>query len=162
MTLTMNQPMAASTAGTSDKDFFDWVRNALPGLAGLAAPALGVDPRVAGQTVSQVLDLFGIGGAGKDFKAALPKEQALTQLKQVVAPHLGDPGFDKALAVWLQAALEPVQAHKQGKGYQPSVDMSKNWFTEAISDIGDVVSSVDWGQVAQVGMQALPFVLSIL
>jgi hypothetical protein len=51
---------------------------------------------------------------------------------------------------------------KQGKAFQPSVDMSKDWFSEAISSIGQAVSSVNWGQVAQVGMQALPFVLSLI
>ena len=40
--------------------------------------------------------------------------------------------------------------------------MSKDWFSEAISSIGQAVSSVNWGQVAQVGMQALPFVLSLI
>jgi hypothetical protein len=54
-----------------------------------------------------------------------------------------------------------VQAHKEGKAYQPSVDLTKNWFTDAVGSIGDAVSSVNWGQVAQVGMQALPFVLSL-
>lgn len=163
---TMNQPMTAGTGaaatGSADKGFFDFLGSVLPGLATTVAPSLGIDPRIAGQTVSQVLDLFGIGGPGKAFTAVLPKDQAVSQLQQVIGRHLDDPAFATALAKWLQAAVEPVQAHKEGKAYKASVDLEKNWFTQAVSDIGDAVSSVDWGQVAQVGMQALPFVLSIL
>ena len=110
--------------------------------------------------MSQVLSIFGIGGPGKAFTPALPKDQAVSQLKQVVTPYLSDPGFSTALARWLQAALEPVQAQKEGKAFQPSVDLSKNWFDDAISSIGHAVSSVNWGQVAQVGMQVLPSVMA--
>ncbi len=166
MTLTMNQPMSAGTSATAtgvdDKGFVDFLGSVLPGIASAGAQSIGIDPRVAGQTVSQIMNLFGIGRPGKAFKAALPKEQAVAQLKEVVTPHLSDPAFAKALGRWLQAAVEPVQAHKEGKAYQPSVDPTKNWFTEALSDIGDAASSVDWGQVAQVGMQALPYLLAVI
>jgi len=153
---------SATSSGASQKDFFDFLGGILPTVAQTVAPGFGIDPRIAGQTVSQVLSIFGIGGPGKAFVATIPKEQAVSQLQQVVSPHLSDPAFATALKQWLQAAVEPVQAHKAGKAYQPSVDLSKNWFTDAIDSIGSAVSSVDWGQVAQVGMQALPFVLSIL
>jgi len=165
VTVTTTSPASAGTSATgsggSQKDWTDWLAQLGSSLAGTAATELGIDPRIAGQTVSQVLSIFGIGGPGKAFTPALPKDQAVSQLQQVVAPHLSDPGFSPALLAWLQAALEPVQAHKQGKAFQPSVDMSKDWFSDAINSIGHAVSSVNWGQVAQVGMQALPFVLSL-
>ena len=165
MTPTMTSPAAAGASvaqpSGTDKDWTDFLGGILPGLASAGAQAVGIDPRVAGQTVSQVLSIFGIGGAGKAFTPALPKEQALSQLQQAVAPHLDTPGFSTALTAWLQAALEPTQAYKQGKDYQPSVDLSKDWFSDAISSIGHAVSSVNWQQVAQVGMHALPAVLAL-
>jgi hypothetical protein len=152
----------AGGAAAGQKDFMDFLGGILPDLAGTFAPTFGIDPRVAGQTVSQVLSIFGIGGPGKAYTATLPKSQAVSQLQQVVSPHLSDPAFVTALGAWMQAAVEPVQAHKEGKAYQPSVDLEKDWFSDITDSIGDAVSSVNWGQVAQVGMQALPFVLSIL
>jgi hypothetical protein len=139
----------------------DFLGGILPGAAQAVAGEIGIDPRVAGQTVSQVLSIFGIGGPGKAFTAAVPREQALSQVQQVVTPYLSDPAFLTALQRWMQAALEPVQAHKEGKAYQPSIDLSKSWFTDAIGTLGDVVSSVDWRQVAQVGMQILPAALAL-
>jgi hypothetical protein len=165
MTLTTNIPVSAGTSATGsdggEKGLFDFLGGIIPGLAEAAAPSVGIDPRVAGQTVSQVLSIFGIGGPGKAFTPAIPREQVVSQLQQVVTPYLSDPAFSAALERWMQAAIEPVQAHKEGKAYQPSVDLTKNWFTDAVGSIGDAVSSVNWGQVAQVGMQALPFVLSL-
>lgn len=142
-----------------EKGWLDFLGDVLPAATGFAAQAVGIDPRVAGQTVSQVMHIFGVG---KDFSPTVAKDEALAQLQQVVGPHLADPGFAKALGAWMQAAIEPVQAQKEGKAYQPSVDLSKSWFDDAIGSIGDAVSSVNWGQVAQVGMQALPLVLSVL
>jgi hypothetical protein len=166
VSLTTTSPVSAGAGATGvgggQKDFWDFLGGVIPGVAQAVAPSLGIDPRVAGQTVSQVLSIFGIGGPGKAFTATLPKEQAVSQLQQVVTPHLSDPAFATALARWMQAAVEPVQAHKEGKAYQPSVDLNKNWFDDAINSIGQAVSSVNWGQVAQVGMQALPFVLSLI
>lgn len=166
VTITSNSPVAVGTSATgsggSQKDFFDFLGSILPDVAQTAAPSLGIDPRVAGQAMSQVLSIFGIGGPGKAFAATLPKEQAVARLQQVVAPHLSDPAFKKALGKWMEAAIEPVRAHKEGKAYQPSVDLNKNWFDDAFNSIGDAVSSVNWGQVAQVGMQALPFVLAAI
>ena len=165
MTLTTNIPVSAGTSATGsdggEKGLFDFLGGIIPGLAEAAAPSVGIDPRVAGQTVSQVLSIFGIGGPGKAFTPALPKNQAVSQLQQMLTPYLNDPAFKTALGSWMQAALEPVQAQKEGKAFQPSVDMSKDWFSDAISSIGHAVSGVNWGQVAQVGMQALPFVLSL-
>lgn len=162
MTQTTTSPVSAGTSTTgSDGDPKDWesfLSGLLPGVAQAAAPSLGIDPRIAGQTVSQVLSIFGIGGQGKAFTPALPKEQALSQLQQVVTPHLSTPGFSTALTAWLQAAMEPVQAQQQGKAFQP--DLTKSWLTDAISSIGDVVSHVPWQQVEQIGMQALPLVLA--
>jgi hypothetical protein len=165
VSVTTTSPASAGTSTTGSavdpKDWGDFFSQLGSSLAQTVAPDLGIDPRIAGQTVSQVLSIFGIGGPGKAFTPTIPKDQAVSQLQQVVAPHLSDPGFSPALLAWLQAALEPVQAHKQGKAFQPSVDMSKDWFGDAINSIGHAVSSVNWGQVAQVGMQALPFVLSL-
>jgi hypothetical protein len=164
VSVTTTSPASAGTSttgsGGDQKDWTDFLAQLAPGLAQTVAPELGIDPRIAGQTVSQVLSIFGIGGPGKAFTPAIPKDQALSQLQQVVTPHLSDPGFSPALVKWLQAALEPVQAQKQGKAFQPSVDMSKDWFSDAINSIGHAVSSVNWGQVAQVGMQILPQVLA--
>jgi hypothetical protein len=164
VTITTNTPVAAGTnalgAGGDQKDWLDFIGGVLPDLAGAAATTVGIDPRIAGQTMSQVLSIFGIGGKGKAFAAALPKEQALAQAQQVVAPYLSDKAFKTALGAWLQAATEPVQAHKEGKAYHP--DLSKSWFDDAVNSIGGAVSSVNWGQVAQVGMQALPFVLAAI
>jgi hypothetical protein len=165
VTATTTSPVSAGTSATGSaggqKGFFDFLGGIIPDIVQTVAPSLGIDPRVAGQTVSQVMSIFGIGGPGKAFSPALPKDQAVSQLQQMVTPFLSDPGFSTALERWLQAALEPVQAHKEGKAYQPSVDLTKSWFDDAISSIGDAVSHVNWGQVAQVGMQALPFVLSL-
>ena len=164
MTLTANTPVneetSAGGAGAGEKGFFDILGEIVPSLTRAAAPSLGLDPRVAGQTVSQVLRMFGIGGPGKAFTAAIPKDQAASQVRQIVTPHVSDPAFSAALGTWMKAALEPVQAHKEGKDYQPSVDLSKNWFSDAIDSIGHAAASVDWGKVAQVGMQALPYVLA--
>jgi hypothetical protein len=153
--------ISATGTGGDQKDFWDFLGGVIPDIATTIAPSLGIDPRVAGQTVSQVLSIFGIGGPGKAFTPVLPKNQAVSQLQQMLTPYLNDPAFKTALGSWMQAALEPVQAQKEGKAFQPSVDMSKDWFSDAISSIGQAVSSVNWGQVAQVGMQALPFVLSL-
>jgi hypothetical protein len=151
-------------AGDGQKGFLDFLGGVLPDLASTVAttvaPSIGIDPRVAGQTVSQVLSVFGIGGPDKAYTPTIPRQESLAQLQQVVGPHLKDPGFATALQHWMRAAIEPVQAHKEGKAYQPSIDLSKGWFDDAISSIGDAVSSVDWGQVAQVGMQALPYVMA--
>ena len=156
----MQEPAPPDPAET--KDFGDFLSGVIPDVATTVAPSLGIDPRVAGQTVSQVLSIFGIGGPGKAFTPALPKDQAVSQLQQMVTPYLSDPAFSTALGKWLQAAIEPVQAQKEGKAFQPSVDLSKDWFSDAISSVGHAVSSVHWGQVAQVGMQALPFVLAVV
>jgi hypothetical protein len=174
---TAQGPAKGSSAGsrTSEQDQKDWadfLRGVLPPVAGGLASALGIDPRVAGQTISQVLSIFGIGG-GKAFSPAVPRSEIDAQLRAIVAPHLGDPVFTKALTLWLQAAVEPVQAQKDGKAYVPTVDLDKDWFSDAfdsisstISDIGstigDVASGINWGQVAQVGMQTLPWLLSII
>jgi hypothetical protein len=128
--------------------------------ASTAAQSFGIDPRVVGQTVSQVLSVFGIGGRGKAFTAALPKEQAVSQLQQVVAPYLSDPTFVKALNAWLKAAIEPVQAHKEGKAFQP--DLSKSWLSDAWDTVSDAASSVDWSKVGQIGLQALPYVIAAM
>jgi hypothetical protein len=166
VSLTTTSPVSAGTTaagyGAGQKGFLDFLGDVLPGVAGPVAQEFGIDPRIAGQTVSQVLSIFGIGGPGKAFTAAVPKEQALSQLQQVVTPHLSDPAFTKALGHWMQAAIEPVQAHKEGKAYQPSVDLSKSWFSDAIDWVGEQASNVDWRQVAQVGMEALPYVLAAI
>lgn len=162
MTSTMTSPAtSAAQPDESGKDWTDFLSGILPGLASEGAQAVGIDPRIAGQTVSQVLSIFGVGGPGKAFTPALPKDQALSQLQQTVAPYLSTPGFSTALTAWLQAAIEPAQAYKQGKEYQPSVDLTKNWFSDAISSISDAVSSVNWPQVAQIGMKVLPPVLAL-
>jgi hypothetical protein len=163
--MTTNYPASAGTSATgsdAEKGWTDFLGDVLGGAAETVAENFGVDPRLAGQTVSQVLSVFGIGGGGKAFTPALPKEQGISQLQQIVSPHLSDPLFTKALGAWLQAAVEPVQAHKEGKAYQPSVDLSKNWFTDAVDWVGDQASKVDWRQVADVGMQALPYVIAAI
>lgn len=154
---------SSSVAGEGhEKGFLDFLGGIIPGVAQAAAPVLGIDPRVAGQTVSQVLSVFGIGGGGKAFLPAIPKEQALSQLEQAVTPYLSDQAFTTALGSWLQAAIEPLQATKEGKAYQPSVDLSKSWLSSIADSIGDVVSSVNWDKVGQVGMQLLPLATAIL
>src|SRR5436309_14174809 len=69
MTATTTSPVSAATSATESgggqKGFFDFLGGIIPGIAQAAAPSLGIDPRVAGQTVSQVLSIFGIGGPGK-------------------------------------------------------------------------------------------------
>ncbi len=169
MPITQTANAETMTSAESDqKDWLDFLGGILPDAAKIAAPSVGIDPRVAGQTVSQILSIFGLGG-GKAFTTTIPADQAVTQLQQLVAPHISDPVFAKALGKWMEAALEPVVAQKEGKAYQPSVDLSKSWFSDAtkwvsgaVSDVGHAVSSVPWQQVAQVGMQALPIVLSLL
>jgi hypothetical protein len=170
MTLTTTSPVtagpSAAGSGGGQKDFLDFLGGILPGAAETVAPSLGIDPRDAGQIASSVLNIFGIGGPGKAFTPALPKEQAVSQLQQLVAPYLSDPNFRTVLGRWMQAAIEPVQAQKEGKAYQPSVDLNKNWFTDAVGSavdsIGDAISHVDVRQVAQIGMQALPYAAALL
>lgn len=152
---------SSSSPAIAAKDWDDFLGQILPGAVQAVAPSLGIDPRVAGQAVGQILGLFGIGGA-KGFAPAIPQAQAKAQLQQILTPYFGDETFRAALQKWLQAAVEPVQAQKQGKAYTPTVDLSKDWFTSALSSIGNAVSSVDWGKVAQVGMQALPYVIAAL
>src|SRR5690348_10003156 len=117
VSVTTTSPVGAGTsAAGSDagqKDFLDFLGGILPGAAETVAPTLGIDPRVAGQTVSSVLSIFGIGGPGKAFTPALPKEQAVSQLQQLVAPYLSDQNFRTVLGRWMQAAIEPVQAQKE-------------------------------------------------
>jgi hypothetical protein len=168
MALTTTAPTSSATGATSysasDKGWGDFLSSILPG----AASAVGIDPRVAGQTVSQVMSIFGIG---KAFTPQVQRDQAVAQLKEIVTPHLQDPAFAKALGTWMAAAVEPIQAHKEGKEYTP--DLSKSWLSDAwdsVSDaassvastVSDVASGVNWGQVAQVGMQALPYVIAAL
>jgi hypothetical protein len=172
MALTTTAPTSSATGATSysasDKGWGDFLSSIFPGAASAAASAVGIDPRVAGQTVSQVMSIFGIG---KAFTPQVARDQAVAQLKEIVTPHLQDPAFAKALGTWMAAAVEPIQAHKEGKEYTP--DLSKSWFSDAwdtVSDaassvastVSDVASNVNWGQVAQVGMQALPYVIAAL
>lgn len=152
MALTATTPTSAA-----DKGWMDFLGDILPGAASAGASFLGIDPRVAGQTVSQVMSIFGIG---KAFTTQVAKDQAGAQLREIVAPHLEDEAFKKALGLWLQTAIQPIQAHKEGKDYTP--DLSKSWFSDAWDTVTDTVSDVDWGKVTQVGMQALPFVLAVL
>ena len=153
----ITQTASATSAG--DKGWGDFLRVIIPGAASAAASAVGIDPRVAGQTLSQVMGMFGLG---KDFVTQVAKDQAVSQLKEVISPHMGDPAFTKALGLWLQAAVEPIQAQKEGKAYQPSVDLTKSWLLDAWDSVSDVASSVDWGKVTQVGMQALPYLVAVL
>jgi len=166
MTSTMTAPAASGSATSapagSQKDFFDFLGGVIPDIAGQAAQSFGLDPRLAGQTVSQLLNVFGIGGGGKAFSPSISKELAVQQVQPILQPYLGDPDFRKALSAWLAAAVEPVQAQKSGKAYQPSVDMSKSWFSDIVDTVGDAVSHVDWGQVANVGMRALPYITAAL
>jgi hypothetical protein len=179
VSLTTTAPAGSSVSVSTNgqKGFLDFLGGIVPDLAESAAqavaPSLGIDPRVAGQTVSQVLSIFGVGGGGKAFTPAIPKEQVLGQMQQVVTPYLDDKAFTTALQLWMRAALEPVQAHKEGKAYQPSVDLSKNWFTDAVSAVGDAVgdavdtvsdavSNVNWQQVGQIGMQLAPYAAALL
>lgn len=166
MPLTATSPTTTSgpTAGgaISDKDWTDFLSSVAPAVAGGVAQAVGIDPRLAGQTVSQVLSIFGIGGPGKAWTPTLPQDpQRLADLKQLVDQHSGDPGFAPALEKWLSDALEPVRAMKAGKEYQQP-DLSKDWFSDAVSSIGNAVSQVNWQQVAQVGMQILPIAAAAL
>jgi hypothetical protein len=167
VTITSTTAPATSGSATSapagtEKDFFDFLGGVLPGVAGQAAQQFGLDPRVAGQAVSSLLNVFGIGGSGKAFTPAISKEMAVQQVQPILQPYLGDPAFRTALGAWLGAAVEPVQAQKSGKAYQPSVDLSKSWFSDIVDTVGDAVSHVDWGQVAQVGMRALPYITAAL
>jgi len=155
-------PAASSAPAGTQKDFFDFLGGILPNVATTVAPSIGIDPRVAGQTVSSLLNVFGIGGGGKAFSPAVSKEMAVQQVQPILQPYLGDPAFKAALGAWLGAAVEPVQAQKSGKAYQPTVDLSKSWFSDITDSIGDAVSSVDWGQVANVGMRALPYITAAL
>jgi hypothetical protein len=152
---------SAAAATVSDKDLFDVLAGIAPAAAQAIAPEFGIDPRLAGQTVSQVLSIFGIGG-GKGFTPATSKTDAFAAMKEVLAPHVADPQFKTALNAWLKAAVEPARASKQGKDYVPTVDLSKDWFSDAISSVGNALSNVNWGQVAQVGMQVLPYALALI
>jgi hypothetical protein len=60
----------------------------------------------------------------------------------------------KALNAWLKAAIEPVQAQKEGKAFQP--DLSKSWLSDAWDTVSDAASSVDWGQVTKIGCKPCP------
>lgn len=162
---------SAAGSGVNQKGWGDLFGDIIPDIVGPVAQSFGIDPRVAGQAASQVLSIFGIGGPGKAFTPAVPKEQAVAQLQQIVAPVLGNPTEVKALNAWLKAAIEPVQAHQGGKAFQP--DFSKSWLSDAwdtvsgaVSDVADTVSSaassVDWGKVGQLGLQALPYVIAAL
>lgn len=172
MSLTTTAPAGSSVSVSTNgqKGFLDFLGGVIPDLAESAAqavaPSLGIDPRVAGQTMGSILNIFGVGGGGKAFTPAIPKEQVLSQMQQVAAPYLDDKAFTTALQLWLRAAIEPVQAHKDGKAYQPSVDLSKNWFTDAVSSVtdavGDAVSNVNWQQVGQIGMQLAPYAAALL
>lgn len=164
MTTTMSSPVSPGTTATgtggNQKGFLDFIGGILPDVAGTVATGFGIDPGIAGQAMSQVLNIFGIGGPGKAFTPALPKDQLVSQLQQVVNPHLSDPDFMAALTAWLRAAIEPAKAYQVGKDYQP--DPTKNWFGDAVSSIGHAFSSVDPAQVAKIGLQALPFVIPLL
>jgi hypothetical protein len=166
MTTTTTRPVTAgpSAPGSdgSQKDFFDFLGGILPDAAQAAAPSLGIDPRVAGQTVSQVLSIFGIGGPGKAFTATIPKEQAVSQLQQLLTPYLSDPASRALLGRWMQAALEPVQAQKEGKDYRPSVDWSKSWLDDAFDTIGDVITSDSAQTLFRAAMDALPYAVALL
>jgi hypothetical protein len=164
---TTSQASAGTSAagpGVNQKGWGDLFGDIIPDIVGPIAQGFGIDPRVAGQAASQVMSIFGIGGAGKAFTAAVPKEQAVSQLQQIVAPCLGNPTEVKALNAWLKAAIEPVQAHQGGKAFQP--DFSKSWLSDAwdtVTDtVSDVASSVDWGKVGQIGLQALPYVIAAI
>lgn len=165
-TTTSTGGAGASTAGSVsyEKGWGDLFADIVPSIAGPIAQGFGIDPRVAGQAASQIMSIFGIGGSGKAFTAAVPKGQAVSQLQQIVAPVLGNPAETKALNEWLKAALEPVQAYQGGKAFQP--DFSKSWLSDAwdsVTDtVGDLASSVDWGKVGQIGLQALPYVIAAL
>ncbi|RMB60235.1 hypothetical protein [Tessaracoccus antarcticus] len=152
MALTATTPTSAE-----DKGWMDFFSSIIPSVASTVASTVGIDPRVAGQTVSQVMSIFGIG---KAFTTQVAKDQAVAQLKEIVTPHLDDPAFTKALGMWLQAAIQPIQAHKEGKEYSP--DLSKSWLSDAWDTVTDTVADVDWGQVAQIGMRTLPLVLAVL
>jgi len=166
MTTTATAPAAsgssASAPAAAQKDIWDFLGNIAPGVAGAAAQEFGLDPRVAGQTVSSLLNVFGIGGGGKAFTAAISKDQAVQQIQPILQPYLGDQAFSTALQHWLTTAVQPVQAQKSGKAYQQAVDLSKSWFDDIVNTVGDAVSHVNWGQVAQVGMQILPYVAAAL
>jgi hypothetical protein len=166
VSVTTTNPVSAGTSATGygggPKGWGDFLGDFLPDLAGTAATTLGIDPRVAGQTVSQVMSIFGIGGPGKAFTPTIPKDMAISQLQQGVAPYLSDPAFAKALGKWMQAAIEPVQAHKEGKAYQPSVDLSKSWISDAVDWVGDQASKVDWQQVGKIGMELLPYAVALV
>ena len=118
MSITTTNPVTAPSSETgsdgNQKDLLGFLNTILPGAAETVAPNLGIDihPGVIGQTVSQVLDIFGIG-RGKAFTPAVTKEQAVSQLQQALTPYLSDPDFMQALAAWLRAAIEPVQAQKE-------------------------------------------------
>jgi hypothetical protein len=163
MTITTTPAASTSSSSTAmnDKDWTDFLSPILTTTAQTFAPDFGIDPRIAGQTVSQVLDIFGIG-KGKAFSPTIAQEQAKAQLKQMLTPHLDDPAFKVALQKWLAAAVEPVQAQKSGKSYQPSGNLGKGWFDDVVSTVGDAVQSVDWGKVTQIGMQVLPVALAAL
>lgn len=162
MSMTTNSP--TTTTGTAastvdEKGWTDFLDDILPDVVKPVAESFGIDPRIAGQAMGQVLDIFGIGG-GKAYQPAVSQDQAKAQLKQLVAPHLGDQEFKKALSAWLKVATEPVAAQKAGKAYRP--DLQKDWFSDAFDWVGEQVSNVDWGEVGKVGLQALPYVMAAI
>jgi hypothetical protein len=160
-TSTSAESAGAGTAGSAyEKGWGDLFSDIIPDIVGPVARGLGVDPRVAGQAASQVMSIFGIGGAGKAFTASVPKADAVAQLQQIVAPCLANPAETKALNAWLKAAVEPVQAYQGGKAFQPNY--SKSWLSDAWDSVADTVSDVDWGKVGQIGLQALPYVIAAL
>jgi hypothetical protein len=168
-------PPATAPAAGYEKGWTDLFGSLVPSLVRPIAESVGIDPRVAGQAASQVLSIFGIGGVGKDFTPAVPKQQIVTQLQEVVAPCLGNPAEVRALKAWLTTALEPVQAYQGGKAFQP--DFEKSWLSDAWDSVTDTVgdavsavggavssaaSSIDWDKVGQIGLRALPLVIAAL
>jgi hypothetical protein len=175
VSITMTKPVPAGTSttgnGGGDKDFSDFLGGILSSGAETLAQEVGIDPRLAGQTVSQVLNIFGIGGAGKAFAPTLPREQIMSQIQQILSPYISDPPTRTLLETWLKAAVEPIQAQKAGKAYQP--DMSKSWLTDAVSSVGgaisdvastvsDALSSSQGQQAVRAGLQVLPWLAAAL
>ena len=67
ITTTIPAPTDGQTSaspGQQDKDWLDFLGGVLPSVASSAASQFGIDPRLAGQTVSSVLGAFGTGYAG--------------------------------------------------------------------------------------------------
>ena len=166
-------PAATTATSAADKGFGDWLDDIISTTVPTIASTFGIDPRIAGQTASTLLSVFGIGGPGKAFTPAIQKAQAKGQLQQLVGPQYDDPAFKAALGTWLQAALEPAKAQQSGKSYQPSVDMSKSWFSDAldsvgsalegvVDDVGSAVGSINWDDVGKIGMRVLPYAMALL